>query len=469
MNTDMPIDDIIFAPASGNGGAISILRISGSGSLELADRIVELRRGTVASAPGFSLRFGMVPGLDEVLVSVFRAPRSYTGEDMVELSCHASPYVLTELMQRLSDAGARIAEPGEFTQRAFMNGKMDLAQAEAVADLISSSSSAQHRVALNQLRGGYSAELGEIRAQLLELTTLMELELDFSEEDVEFADRGKLQGLLDTAIERCIALAESFKAGNAVRNGVPVAIIGPPNSGKSTLLNALLKDDRAIVSDIPGTTRDTVEETCVIDGILFRFIDTAGIRSASDEIEKLGIERTYRKTSEAEIILGFVDLSECRSEADFSAAVSGFIRLADTSRQRLIIVASKADLAQCNKNVINSNFFVSSADSKGDSIGHLTLSARTGQGMDELRRMLVARSGLSAATGTLVTNARHAQALRLTADSLMRVRDGMASGLPSDLLAEDLRSALESLGSITGAITNDELLGEVFKRFCVGK
>jgi tRNA modification GTPase len=212
-----------------------------------------------------------------------------------------------------------------------------------------------------------------------------------------------------------------------------------------------------------------VEETCVIDGILFRFIDTAGIRSASDEIEKLGIERTYRKASEAEIILGLVDLSECHSEVGFSEVAEAFVRLADTSRQRLIIVASKADLAQCNKNVINSNFFVSSADSKGDSIGHLTLSARTGQGMDELRRMLVAKSGLSAATGTLVTNARHAQALRLTADSLMRVRDGMASGLPSDLLAEDLRSALESLGSITGAITNDELLGEVFKRFCIGK
>lgn len=465
----MHIDDVIYAPASGSGGAIGIVRISGQGCLELADRIVKLRRGTIASATGFSLRFGLITDLDEVLVSIFKAPRSYTGEDMVELSCHASQYVLAELMQRLSDAGARLAEPGEFTRRAFLNGKMDLAQAEAVADIISSSSSAQHRVALNQLRGGFSAELEGIRAQLLELTSLLELELDFSEEDLEFADRNHLKELTESAIDRCSSLADSFKVGNAVRNGVPVAIIGPPNSGKSTLLNALLKDDRAIVSDIPGTTRDTVEETCVIDGILFRFIDTAGIRSASDEIERLGIERTYRKAAEAEMILGLLDLSECRSEAEFSEAVKELARVPDFSSQKLIIIANKADIAPCNKNVISYNFSVSRAEFKDYSIDYLMLSAKNGQGLDELRNLLVSKSGLAAATGTLVTNARHAQALRSTADSLARVREGMELGLPSDLLAEDLRAALDSLGSITGHISNEETLGLIFSRFCVGK
>lgn len=465
----MPIDDIIFAPASGSGGAISIVRVSGHGCLELVDGIVRLRRGRLADAPGFSLRFGVIPNLDEVLVSVFKAPKSYTGEDMAEISCHASDYIMSELLKRLGDTGARLAEPGEFTRRAFLNGKMDLAQAEAVADLISSSSSAQHRLALNQLKGGYSAELNKIRDELLELTTLLELELDFSEEDVEFADRSRLRSILDSSITHCRRLADSFRIGNALRNGVPVAIIGAPNSGKSTLLNALLNDDRAIVSDIPGTTRDTVEETCVIGGVLFRFIDTAGIRQSSDAIENLGIERTFRKASEAEIILGLIDLSKCTSEGDFCASVDGLIRMADLERQKLVIVANKVDIFSVNKNVINSNIFVSRGDFKDVNIKCLMLSAKTGQGLDELRQILVSSAGIAAATGTLVTNARHAQALRATSEALSRVSSGLDSGLPSDLLAEDLRSALESLGAITGAITNDEVLGEVFKRFCIGK
>ena len=462
-------DDIIFAPATAGGGAVSIVRISGAGCLGLLDGIVELRRGTVSSAPGFSLRYGSVPGLDEVLVSVFRAPHSYTGEDAAELSCHASQYIVSELMAKLSGAGARLANPGEFTQRAFLNGKMDLAQAEAVADLISSTSSAQHRVALNQLKGGYSAELTQIRAELLELTALMELELDFSEEDVEFADRARLSSLLDSAISRCTALADSFRIGNAIRNGVPVAIIGAPNSGKSTLLNALLNDDRAIVSDIPGTTRDTVEETCVIDGVLFRFIDTAGIRNATDEIERLGIERTRRKAAAAEIVLGLVDLCANSSKEDFEQAVGAIAELVDPERQKLIILANKADSAQCNKNVINSNFFVLLADNKHTTIDALAISAKTGLGLDELRRRLSAASGIASSNGTLVTNARHAEALRATASALEAVRSGLASGTPSDLLAEDLRSALEHLGTITGQITTNEVLGEIFSTFCIGK
>ena len=279
----------ICAPATSVGsGAVSIVRISGPDTIAVIDRVVRFRSGTAAEAPGYSLKFGEVEGLDEVLVSLYRAPHSYTGEDAAEISCHASTYIVGVLLDRLTEAGCRLAEPGEFTRRAFVNGKMDLAQAEAVADIISSASAAQHRVAINQLRGGYSAELRDLRKQLLELSALMELELDFSEEDVEFADRSRLRELLDSACSHCRQLADSFRLGNAIRSGVPVAIVGAPNSGKSTLLNALLRDDRAIVSDVPGTTRDTVEETCVIDGVLFRFIDTAGIRAASDEVEKLG-------------------------------------------------------------------------------------------------------------------------------------------------------------------------------------
>ena len=450
-------------------GAVSIVRVSGNGCLDIVDGLVRLRHGSAASAPGFSLRFGVIDGLDEVLVSIFRAPSSYTGEDMVEISCHASRYIVGELMCRLSEAGARTAEPGEFTRRAFMNGKMDLAQAEAVADLISSTSSAQHRVALNQMKGGFSSELTEIRRQLLELTSLLELELDFSEEDVEFADRGKLQALLNSSISHCCRLRDSFKAGNALRNGVPVAIIGAPNSGKSTLLNALLGDDRAIVSDIPGTTRDTVEETCVLDGILFRFIDTAGIRSASDEIERLGIERTLRKAGEASVVLGVIDSSTLSSNQDFEAATAEIYKLVDLDSQKLIVLANKVDIGGVNKNVIDINNFVLSTDNKPNNVSVLGISAKTGQGLEQLRKTLVSASEIASWDGTLVTNARHAQALADTAEALGRVRLGLSNNTPTDLLAEDLRSALSSLGTITGQITTDEVLGEIFGRFCIGK
>ena len=465
----------ICAPATSVGtGAISVVRLSGPDTMAVVDRVVRFRSGTAAEAPGYSLKFGTIEGLDEVLVSFFRAPHSYTGEDAAEISCHASPYIVSTLLDRLMEAGCRLAEPGEFTRRAFLNGKMDLAQAEAVADVISSASAAQHRVAMNQLRGGYSAELRELRKQLLELTALLELELDFSEEDVEFADRSRLRALLDTACTHCRQLADSFRLGNAIRNGVPVAIVGAPNSGKSTLLNALLRDDRAIVSDIPGTTRDTVEETCVIDGVLFRFIDTAGIRASSDEVERLGIERTFRKISEAEIVLGVVDISA--SEEQIAQDLRTITDRIDFKQQKLLILANKTDKTDGNKKVTTLNSFVTSTDSENNSRSGLdpespvlAISAKTGSGLEALRSALVSHAGIASASGTLVTNARHAAALREAAASLSAVSDGLDTGRPSDLLAEDLRAALASLGSITGEITTDEVLGEIFSKFCIGK
>ena len=458
----------ICAPATSVGtGAISVVRLSGPDTMAVVDRVVRFRSGTAAQAPGYSLKFGTVEGLDEVLVSLFRAPHSYTGEDAAEISCHASPYIVSTLLDRLAEAGCRLAEPGEFTRRAFLNGKMDLAQAEAVADVISSSSEAQHRVAMNQLRGGYSAELRALRKQLLELTALLELELDFSEEDVEFADRSRLRALLDTACSHCRQLADSFRLGNAIRNGVPVAIVGAPNSGKSTLLNALLRDDRAIVSDIPGTTRDTVEETSVIDGVLFRFIDTAGIRASEDEVERLGIERTFRKISEAEIVLGVIDIST--SEEQVTQDLKTIVERIDFKQQILLILANKTDKTGVNKIVTTLNFFVSSQKTELDKTSVIEISAKTGKGLENLRSALVSRANVASASGTLVTNARHAAALREAAASLSAVSDGLDTGRPSDLLAEDLRAALASLGSITGEITTDEVLGEIFSRFCIGK
>ena len=460
--------DTICAPATSAGtGAIAVIRVSGPDALAVVDRVVAFRSGTAAGAAGYTVKFGNAAGLDDVLVSIFRAPRSYTGEDAAEISCHASPYIVSALLDRLTAAGCRLAEAGEFTRRAFLNGKMDLAQAEAVADVISSSSAAQHRVAMNQLRGGYSAELRELRKQLLELTALMELELDFSEEDVEFADRSRLRALLDTACSHCRQLADSFRLGNAIRNGVPVAIVGAPNSGKSTLLNALLRDDRAIVSDIPGTTRDTVEETCVLDGVLFRFIDTAGIRASEDEVERLGIERTFRKLSEAEIVLGVVDISE--DEQAVSDAVRTIVERVDFQQQKLLILANKTDKTGDNKKVTTINFIVTFTENKLDSEKIIEISAKTGEGVDNLRSALVSQTGVASASGTLVTNARHAAALREAAASLSAVSDGLDRHIPSDLLAEDLRAALASLGTITGEISSDEVLGEIFSKFCIGK
>lgn len=648
--------DTICAPATAVGsGAVSMIRVSGADSLCAVDRVVRFDKGSAAASRGYTLKHGIIPGIDEVVVGIYRAPHSYTGEDSAEICCHASPFIAGRILDELCSSGCRLAEAGEFTRRAFTNGKMDLAQAEAVADLIASGSEAQHRVALNQLRGGYSAELAGIRSELLELTSLIELELDFSEEEVEFADRGRLASLLDDVIGRCTTLADSFKAGNAIRNGVPVAIVGAPNSGKSTLLNALLRDDRALVSDIPGTTRDTIEETCVVGGVLLRFIDTAGIRETRDEVERMGIDRALSKAAQAEIVLGVVDaaaspgvdvdddrtgketgtvvatkmemvtetgmrmgiapgsvpshdgfrfmsasvgerchaplaldvsaLTDCAGDTPLlpdgiASQIEKIASAVDLSRQKLVLLLNKCDktenaaagpegpvsprsgqaplcgqvpsnpqyavsasgpegrsmelkaflrgrfpavaffdeilsggmsdrevsgegisddklsdggilggrtsedvvstgqfidhrdsndvISSDNKNVSHTNINVSSADYQKNNPIVLSISAKYGIGLDDLRKVLVSLVDNVPADGVLVTNARHAAALRDAAASLRAVRSGL-DALPGDLLAEDLRAALTSLGSITGEICPEEVLGAIFSRFCIGK
>lgn len=466
------LNETIAAPATIPGtGAISVVRVSGPEAFTVADKVIRLASGTVAESPANSIRFGSAltddgQVLDEVLVSVFRAPHSYTGEDSVEISCHASRFVVEELMMRLCKAGARTAEPGEFTRRSFVNGKMDLAQAEAVADVISSTNSASLRVAMNQLKGGYSKELAQIRESLVEMTSLLELELDFSEEDVEFADRSKLLALLDASVAHIDSLTSSFRYGNALKNGVPVAIVGAANAGKSTLLNALLCEDRAIVSDIAGTTRDTVEETLTIDGVLFRLIDTAGLRTTEDVVEKIGIERSYSALSKASVVLLLVDLSAGAAAAVTS--IRDIVSRIDGEEQKLMVLLNKADICVDNKIVSIINNFVSSID---NSPLVMKLSAKTGSGLDELRKELVESQKAYSLNSdqTIVTNLRHFEALSKASSSLSAVRNSISLGVTPDLIAEDLRQALHHLALIVGDVAPDEVLGVIFSRFCIGK
>ena len=592
------LEDTIVAPATVPGtGAISVIRISGSKALDIVDQVVRFKSGNASNTEGYRIKYGTVADssgevLDEVLTAVFRAPRSYTGEDMAEISCHASGYIVSQLTERLLDAGARMAEPGEFTRRAFVNGKMDLSQAEAVADVIAAENRAAHRVAMNQLRGGYSRELAGLREELLEMASLLELELDFSEEDVEFADRSRLAALLGRVTGHVDSLIGSFRLGNALRSGVPVAIVGPVNAGKSTLLNTLLQDDRAIVSDVAGTTRDTVEETLNIDGILFRFIDTAGLRETEETVEQAGIRRSLQKLSEAEIVLCVLDAG-APPEA-LAEDLRSLLGKVDPTQQTVFILPNKTDTWGINKNVTIFNNIVSIIDKygfivkcdwaapvlgadgcEGDSgavfgcieacpeagtshsaafsgatqayadavtdyfvrrgterseaengasgveivaeaaVGekfrssesaradeatcidrtaerhsstpgpnvvpakiqkaacyYIEISAKEGRHIDELKRRLVEsrKDLMSHVEGSLVTNARHLDALRTARTSLSRVRDGLETGLPTDLVARDLRDTIDALGSILGdTIDADTVLGNVFRNFCIGK
>ena len=485
------LNDTICAPATLPGtGAISIVRVSGPDTFKIIDSQVSFLHGCASQAKGYTLKRGRFGELDDILVAIFRSPASYTGEDSAELYCHASAYIVQHILDALCRAGCRLAEAGEFSRRAFLSGKMDLAQAEAVADVIASQTEAQHRIAMNQLKGGYSAELGKVREQLVELSALVELELDFSEEDVEFADRERLRGLLEGAAAKCEALAGSFRVGNAIRSGVPIAIVGEPNSGKSTLLNALLGDERAIVSEFAGTTRDTVEECAVIGGMLFRFIDTAGIRESDDPVEKMGIGRSIEKLRSAEIVLV---VSEARSSSgmagseydgggeemtdawwmDLNEQEKRLLEITDCQRQKVILLRNKCDLLRgktgYNKNVSIDNTFVLPINHKDITVNILEISAKQGTGLDHLRQMLANWAGQDRNNEILVTNARHADALRRSSEALRRSISALDNNLSAELLAEDLRAAISHISEITGEITTDEILGEIFGRFCIGK
>ena len=485
-------EDTICAPATVPGtGAISVIRVSGGEALPAVSALVKCAPGReVMMAPGYSVRFGRIflndgQLLDEVLVTVFRAPHSYTGEDSAEISCHASKYIVDSVMHLLMEAGVRPAEPGEFTRRAFLNGKMDLAQAEAVADLIAAQGAASHHLALSQLKGGFSNELKKMRGELLNIVSLMELELDFGEEEVEFADRSQLSALVDAVAGHIGRLISSFRLGNAIKNGIPVAIAGATNTGKSTLLNALLGEERAIVSDVHGTTRDTIEETLNVDGMLFRFIDTAGVRRTDETVEQIGIERTFRKLEEAVAVLAMVDASQ--PGLDAGRGLDEVLAKADVSRQKVIFVVNKMDLADVpaghsgyscgSENADCGNHIVAMLD--GMRLKYklpantpvVCISAKKGEGLDRLQAALkdVCAEYAVSSDDVIVTNARHIDALQNALSALSRVQDGLSSGLPADLVAQDIREALYHLGSIVGEISTDEILGNIFKNFCIGK
>jgi len=445
--------DTICALATAPGGALGIIRISGPQALEILSHVFSKN---LTDAKPNTVHFGHIKNgtevIDEVLVSVFRAPHSYTGEDSAEISCHGSRYILNKVLELLIQQGCRMANPGEYTMRAYLNGKMDLSQAEAVADLIASSNEATHQMAMSQLRGGISTELSRLRDQLLKLTSLLELELDFSDhEDLEFADRSELLSLAKNINNHITNLAQSFETGQAIKQGIPVAIVGKTNVGKSTLLNALLKDDRAIVSDIHGTTRDTIEDTIDINGITFRFIDTAGIRQTSDQVEQIGIERTFAAIDKARIVIWMVDAEPAQEELSKMRLLS--------ENKKLIIVRNKIDKAE------NAPFTIVK-------IPLIEISAKHGTHLPDLEQAIYTAADIPTLqqSDIIVTNARHYDALTRAHDHLQRVLDGMAQNISGDLLSEDLRLTLDTLAEITGGeITPNEVLGNIFKNFCVGK
>ena len=461
-------NDAICAIATASGmGAIAVVRLSGQRCHEIALSIFKSRTRNLDKSsivPNKAYFGDLVDGtdvVDEAIVTFFASPRSYTGEDSVEISCHGSVYIQQKVLEILIARGARLAGPGEFSRRAFLNNKLDLAQAEAVADLIASQSEASHKIAVNQLKGGFSKELRDIRSRLLDITSLLELELDFSEEDVEFADRTQLLELIEEAISHIGRLTESFRLGNAIKNGIPVTIAGETNTGKSTLLNAILGEERAIVSDIEGTTRDTVEETFNIFGTLYRFIDTAGIRQTTEEIERIGIERTFKKMEEADVILGMVDMTKGLEKA--ISAIRLIVSKVDRQQQTLIVLCNKRDVAR--------DFPCERLLSEFEDIPIEFVSAKDNDDVERIKRFIFNNSSLHSvgANETLVTNMRHYESLRRSKENLEQVREGIMVGLSADLLSQDLRQALFYLGSITGEITNDEVLGNIFGRFCVGK
>ena len=468
-------EECICALATPAGGAIGIIRLSGSDAITLTDKIFQSANGkSLEEAKPYTLHYGEIKDkdgntIDDVLVSVFRAPHSYTGENSTEISCHGSRYILQQVLHRFTEVGCRQAEPGEYTRRAYLNGKMDLSQAEAVADLIASTNKATHKMALSQLKGHFSNELSLLREKLLKMTSLLELELDFSDhEELEFADRSELQALAEEINHKITTLAHSFETGNALKQGVAVAIVGKTNVGKSTLLNRLLHEEKAIVSDIHGTTRDVIEDTTLIDGITFRFIDTAGIRKTDDIVENIGIERTFQKMEEAKIVIWLLDEQPSASEIEE-------MKLKNQGK-KLLVVFNKMDKLENDKLAFDKFTHSCGSDSSESeaSEGESTLfiSARTGENVSSLEQALVRAADIPEITenDVIITSARHYEALLRAHNSLSRVLESMEMGMSGDIIAEDLKMVLEELGEITGGqISSQETLNNIFKHFCIGK
>lgn len=461
------MNDIICAISTPPGmGAIAVIRLSGKGSIAVADTLFVSPSGKrLVDAKANSVLFGEIrfnnEVTDEVLVTVFHAPRSFTGEESVEISCHGSVYIQQKIIEALIARGVRLAKPGEFTRRAFGNGKFDLSQAEAVADLIASSSQASHRVAMNQMRGGFASKLAELRDKLLQFVSLVELELDFAEEDVEFANRQKLYELTEEIEREIDKLARSFQLGNAIKNGIPVAIIGETNAGKSTLLNLLLNEEKAIVSDIHGTTRDVIEDTVNINGVTFRFIDTAGIRHTTDTIETLGIERTYQKIAQASIVLWMIDLTTPTEEIN-TLAQSIIPKLVD---KHVLLLLNKSDLLSESEREEKQHLL---PELKAE---RLFISAKKRQNTDQLQQLLLKAADIPqiGEHDVVVTNLRHYEALMNALEAVRRVKEGLDTGITSDFISQDIRECMFYLGEITGQISTDEILGNIFSKFCIGK
>ena len=465
MNSTTTITAISTAPGV---GGIAVIRVSGKDAISNSNHIFRSKKKSflLLEQVANTISFGSIVNakeetIDEVLVAIFRAPHSFTGEDVVEISCHGSVFVQQQILHMLLENGCVLAQPGEFTQRAFLNGKMDLSQAEAVADLIASTSAASHRMAMNQMRGGFSTELMKLRTQLLNFVSLVELELDFNEEDVEFADRNQLKTLA-TDIEQVIdKLSDSFKVGNALKNGIPVALVGETNVGKSTLLNVLLNEEKAIVSDIHGTTRDVIEDSVIINGVTFRFIDTAGIRDTKDKIESMGIERTYQKIEQASIVLWILDCTQVTEHIEWLTE-----RIAKRSAgKKVILVFNKIDkIAEEERDVLNLLF----EQFEGERI---YISARERINTEGLKKALIQAAQLPEITSAdvVVSNIRHYEALQNAHSAICRVIDGIEIGISGDFLSQDIRECMHFLGEITGQISNDEILGNIFGKFCIGK
>ncbi len=465
--------DTITAIATPPGqGAIAVIRISGSDAISVADKIFSARTNKPLSLQqANSIVYGAIKEgetiIDDVLVSLFKAPHSYTGEDTIEISSHGSLFIQQKLLNLIMNKGARMAEPGEFTQRAFLNGKMDLSQAEAVADLIASSSAAAHQTAIKQMRGGFSNKLQELRDSLMHFASLVELELDFSEEDVEFAERKELAMLIHEIMQTTRKMMDSFALGNVIKEGIPVAIVGKTNVGKSTLLNTLLNEDKAIISEYAGTTRDAIEDMISIEGYAFRFIDTAGLRDTDDKIESIGINKTYEKLSKASIVLLLTEPSE--SQERINQAIDNIKKRMDSKHSKLIVLLNKSDMAEEHDIKQKTKKSLYPALSENDKI--LALSAKNKMNIDQLNKALlsIVKDAAQGTYDVIVTNARHYEALKQSYDALQQVNNGLKDGISEEFLARDIREALHYLGLITGEVTTDDILGNIFRNFCIGK